>query len=196
MAALRPATVASGRLNTLAASIGSGLFRPGLLKWGPLGSGLLVFLLILAMEAAGGAAIIRLSGEAAPILLAAFGNLLAGLRFGWTLRPGAEPLISRYGRHDVAGLPDADGRYTRHLTALWALVLGAFGVALLLAAAGHCPAGPLLPLEPALCAAIFLGEHLVRRHRFPQLGRVTPLRTIRAIYLSHRVSHRQAGHAA
>jgi uncharacterized membrane protein len=156
------------------------------------GTGLLALLLVLGVEAAGGAAILRLSGEAGPALLAALGSLLASLRFGWTLRPGAEPLISRYSRFDAAGLPDQDGRYTRRLTAAWAVLLGAFALAFLAAALSLCPTAPLWRLQPAACATVFLGEHLLRRRCFPALGRVSPLRTLRAIYLCHR----QVTHAA
>lgn len=159
--------------------------RPAL----PFGAGLL---LVLALEAAGSGAILRLAGEAGPALLGGLGSLAAALRFGWTLRPGAEPLISRYSRFDAAGPPDRDGRYTRRLTAAWALLLGGFALAFLAAALGHLPAGPLWRLQPGLCAAFFLGEHLLRRHCFPELGRVTPLRTLQAIYRCHR----QVGHAA
>ena len=162
-------------------------FRPELF-----GPGLLALLLVVAAEAAGGAAIMRCAGEAGQALLAALGSLLAALRFGWTLRPGAEPLISRYSRFDPAGPPDRDGDYTRRLTAAWAGLLGGFALAFMAAALGLCPAGPLWPLQPALCAALFLGEHLLRRRCFPELGRVTPLRTLHAIYRCHR----QAGHAA
>lgn len=150
-----------------------------------------LLLLALAAEAAGGAALLRLAGEAGPALLTATGSLLASLRFGWTLRPGAEPLISRYSRFDVAGPPDRDGRYTRRLTAAWALLLGGFAVAFLAAACGLCPAGPLWTLQPALCAACFLGEHLLRRRCFPELGPVSPLQTLCAVYRCHR----QASHA-
>lgn len=156
------------------------------------GPGLPALLLILAVEAAAGSAILHLSREAGPALLAACGSLLASLRFGWTLRPGAEPLISRYSRFDAAGPPDRDGRYTRRLTAAWALLLGGFALAFLAAALGLCAAAPLWRLQPALCAAFFLGEHLLRRRCFPGLGRVTPLQTLHAIYRCHR----QVGHAA
>jgi uncharacterized membrane protein len=152
----------------------------------PLAAPLLLCGLVLVLEAAAGAAFLDLAGRSGPPLLAALGNLLAGLRFGVTLLPGREPLISRYSRFDAAGPPDAEGRYTRRLTAVWALVLGGFALAFLLAALGFLPAGPPTRLQPALCAALFLGEHVLRRRCFPQLGRVTPLRTIRAICLSYR----------
>ncbi|TDH60267.1 hypothetical protein E2C06_22885 [Dankookia rubra] len=157
-----------------------------------IGPAFLALALLLALESAGGAAILRLAGEAGPALLAALGSLAAGIRFGWTLRPGAEPLISRYSRFDAAGLPDPDGHYTRRLTAAWAVLLGGFALTFLAAALGLFPAAPLWLLQPALCTALFFGEHVLRRCCFPELGRVTPLRTLQAIYRCHR----QVRHAA
>lgn len=140
----------------------------------------------LTFEASASTVLPDVTGRSGPPLLAALGNLLAGLRFAWTLFPGREPLISRYSRFDAAGLPDADGRYTRRLTLVWALLLIGFALAFLLAALGLLPVAPLARLHPTLVAALFLGEHAVRSRCFPELGRVTPLRTIRAICLSYR----------
>lgn len=140
---------------------------------------------MLALEVVAGGALLAWAGAAGPAALAALGNLVASLRFGLTLLPGREPLISRYGRHDVAGLPD-DGRYTRRLTAVWAAVLAGFALAFLGAALDLWPARALAGLQPVTCATLFLGEHLLRRCCFPGIGRVTPLRTLRAIYLSYR----------
>ena len=152
---------------------------------GAAGGTLLALLLLPGLEAAAGAALLDLAGQAGPALLAALGNLLASLRFGLTLRPGREPLISRYARFDAAGLPDADGRYTRRLTLLWALLLGGFALGFL-AAAGLGGAGALARLQPLACLGLFLGEHALRRRRFPALGPVSPLGTLRAIWLCHR----------
>ncbi|MEN0074612.1 MAG: hypothetical protein AAGC69_09520 [Paracraurococcus sp.] len=151
-----------------------------------LGTPLGALLLLLGLEAAAGAAILEAAGRAGPALLAGLGNLLASLRFGLTLRPGGEPLISRYARFDAAGMPDADGRYTRRLTWLWALLLGGFALAFLGAALGAGSAAPLARLQPLACLGLFLGEHALRRRRFPGLGPVSPLGTLRAIWRCHR----------
>jgi uncharacterized membrane protein len=95
------------------------------------------------------------------------------------------PLITRYGRFDPAGLPDGDGGYTRRLTAAWAALLGGFALAYAVAAAASWPVAALSVAEPLACAGLFLGEHALRNRRFPQHGRATPLRTLRAIRLSH-----------
>ena len=139
----------------------------------------------LAAEAAAGAALLALGGPEGPAALAALGNLVVCLRFGVTLLPGREPLITRYGRFDPAGLPDGDGGYTRRLTAAWAALLGGFALAYAVAAAASWPVAALSVAEPLACAGLFLGEHALRNRRFPQHGRATPLRTLRAIRLSH-----------
>ena len=119
-----------------------------------------------------------------PILAAAL-NAGVAARFAWTLRPGAVPLITRYARADRMGLPREAEGYTRALTALWAALIGGFALA---------QAGPFLDLwttrdvalaQAAACIALFLGEHALRNRRFPQHGRATPLRTLRAIGLAH-----------
>jgi hypothetical protein len=116
-------------------------------------------------------------------LAAALGNAAVALRFGLTLRPGREPLIAQYSRFDWAGPPE--GGYTRALTLAWALLLGAFALGhAALALAGRDDM-PLAIAEPLVCALLFCGEHALRNRRFPQLGRATPLRTLRAIGLAH-----------
>ncbi|WP_052213903.1 hypothetical protein [Belnapia sp. F-4-1] len=114
---------------------------------------------------------------------AALGNAAVALRFGLTLLPGREPLIARYSRFDWAGPPE--GSYTRALTLAWALLLGGFALAHAALAAMERNDTPLALAELLVCALFFLGEHGLRNRRFPQLGRATPLRTLRAIGLAH-----------
>lgn len=128
---------------------------------------------------------LALLGTRGPAILGTACNLAAALRFGVTLLPGREPLITRYGRCDPAGLPDADGAYTRRLTWLWAGLLGGFAAAFGLLAILDRPVGWLPAAELALCAALFLGEHAVRNRRFPRHGRASPARTLRAVRLAH-----------
>ncbi|SDC94251.1 hypothetical protein [Belnapia rosea] len=114
---------------------------------------------------------------------AAIGNAAVAARFGLTLLPGREPLISHYSRFDAAGQPE--GGYTRALTLAWALLLGGFALGhAVVALAGWKDAG-LAVAEPVVCLLVFCGEHALRNRRFPQLGRATPLRTLRAIGLAH-----------
>jgi uncharacterized membrane protein len=150
----------------------------------------------MLLVAVGGAAL-TLDGACAALALAAFGapgpailaaafNLGAALRFAVTLLPGREPLISRFGRFEAAGLPDRDGAYTRRLTQAWMAVLGGFAAAFAAAAALSWPVALFSAAELAVCALLFLGEHALRNHLFPHHGRATPARTLMAIRLACR----------
>ena len=147
---------------------------------------------ILAFDVLAGLALQRIAGPAGAALVAALGNGLVALRFGATLLPGREPLISRYSRFDSAGLPDPQGRYTRGLTTFWAALLGSFCLIDATAIAAAHPIAVLSAIEALVCVMVFCGEHAVRNRRFPQLGRATPLRTVRAICLAHGVHLRAA----
>jgi hypothetical protein len=116
-------------------------------------------------------------------LAAALGNAAVALRFGLTLLPGREPLIAQYSRFDWAGPPE--GGYTRALTLAWALLLGGFALAHAALGLAGLDDTPLAVAEPVICALLFCAEHGLRNRRFPQLGRATPLRTLRAIGLAH-----------
>lgn len=84
--------------------------------------------------------------------------------FGRTLRPGQEALITRIARVSEPGLPPHLVRYTRRLTAIWA---GYFVFAAFLGlAAAPSAAWPRL-LVWAGTATLFLGEHWLRPHLFP-----------------------------
>lgn len=111
-----------------------------------------------------------------------------GLAWGFarTLRPGREPLISRYarfgGRHD----PVETAGYGRGLTLFWALVLGLVAVVELAALAMRVD----LRLWPeAAMLALFLGEHVVRSVRFPSGGIAWPTQTLVAIIRAERERH-------
>lgn len=104
--------------------------------------------------------------------LAAFA--LLAFFFGRTLRAGSEPLISRIARKEHPDLAADVRRYTRRLTVIWSACFAA----LFLAALGLAP---LLPLEAwsrwvqglgfVVTGALFLGEYVYRRHRFPHRTR-------------------------
>lgn len=147
-----------------------------------------LWLAALALEGAAGGLLTWLAGRHGPALLGTAANLLIAGRFAATLRPGAVPLISRYARHDPAGLPPRVEPYTRRLTAAWAILLGLFALAHAATILGLWPLPPVSLAEVALCTGGFLGEHLLRSRLFPELGRATPWRTvsaIRAAGLSH-----------
>jgi uncharacterized membrane protein len=119
-------------------------------------------------------------------LLPVLGTVLLCGHSGATLRPGHEPLISRYTRHDFGHLPPECDRYTRGLTLLWTVVFALLaGLQALLLATG-APAGPVLFGSAIAMLLLFLGEHVVRSLRFPQFGIATPLRTGRAILAASR----------
>jgi uncharacterized membrane protein len=104
--------------------------------------------------------------------LAAFAFM--ALLFGRTLRAGSEPLISRVARKEHPDLTPEVARHTRRLTALWSACF----VSLFVAALGLAP---VLSLEAwsrwvqalglAVPGALFLGEYVYRRHRFPYRSR-------------------------
>ena len=73
-----------------------------------------LWLAALALEFAAGGLATWLAGPHGPALLGIAANLLVAWRFAATLRPGAVPLITRYARHDPAGLPPrAEALYPR-----------------------------------------------------------------------------------
>ncbi len=137
--------------------------------------------------AAGGAmaAGLHLPGATAALLgaLPLAGNLLLAWHFGATLRPGREPLITRYTRAEQGFVAPGMGRYTRRLTWLWTLFFVAFAAVNLLTLAGIGPApGPSAVANVLLSLLFFLAEHPVRRALFPGVGPATPLSTLRAIW--------------
>ena len=124
-------------------------------------------------------------GAAAALLglLPLAGNLLLAWHFGATLRPGREPLITRYTRADLGRIPPDLLRYTRRLTGLWTLFFLAFAGANVMTLAGAGPApGPTAAFNIALSALLFLAEHPVRHILFPALGPARPWTTLRAIW--------------
>jgi uncharacterized membrane protein len=116
-------------------------------------------------------------------------NLVVCWQFGATLLPGREPLITRYTRFDMGGMPPECRPYTRALTLLWVVFLAGFAAAHALALAGPWSSGVVLAVEAGLGAALFLGEHALRNLRFPQHGRATVRRTLRAVRLAHEARH-------
>ncbi len=125
------------------------------------------------------------AGQHGPALVAVLVNLAVALRFGLTLRPGQVPLITRYARCDEAGLPSHGEAYTRALTAFWCWLLTGFALLHALAVFGWWTTADLSLLQTVACLALFLGEHAVRTHRLPELGRANPWRTFRAILAHH-----------
>lgn len=124
-------------------------------------------------------------GVAAALLtgLPLAGNLLLAWHFGATLRPGHEPLISRYTRFDFGRMPVEFIGYGRALTAFWTAMFLAFaGLHAAALVPGGVPPGVAVAVNALLAALLFLGEHVLRNLKFPQFGLAHPGRTLRAIW--------------
>lgn len=145
------------------------------------GSWQALWLIALMLEVAAGGVAVWLAGRQGPALVGMAVNLLIALRFAVTLRPGAVPLITRFARHDPAGAPARVEAYTRRLTAAWALLLGLFTLAHAAPMLGLWSLVGVSLVESLACMAFFLGEHALRSRLFPELGRATPRRTLRAV---------------
>jgi uncharacterized membrane protein len=145
-------------------------------------------LAVVAATAAGLALLLMRPGAPEFVLgaLPLAADLLLGLHFGLTLRPGREALIARYIRAEQGRVPPECTRYARRLTAFWTLVFAGFGAmqALALAGIGIDPEAGIL-LHATVMPVLFLGEHLVRARLFPTLP-ASPVSTIRSIL---RASH-------
>jgi uncharacterized membrane protein len=142
----------------------------------------------LAADALAGTALVAALGTTtadAPPLLAAAWSLLAAARFGVTLLPGHEPLITRYSRFDDAGPPLGGAWYTRALTLAWTIVFAGFALGFAAAAVLSWPILTLSVAQPVVCGGLFLGEHALRNRLFPQHGRATASGTLRAVGRAH-----------
>jgi hypothetical protein len=123
--------------------------------------------------------------------LPALGMLAMAVHFGHTLRPGQEPLITRYARFDAGVRIEECAGYTRAVTAFWTLLF--LAMAAIYASVPLGGAGPddawLLVAGGVVMLAVFLGEHVWRSLRFPQFGPATPLRTLRAMIAATVAAH-------
>ena len=102
-------------------------------------------------------------------------HLALAVLFGWTLRPGREPLVSGIARRLHREFTPDIARYTRQVTMAWTLyfiVMAAVSVALFLS--GALAAWSLLAnvLTPVLAVTLFAGEYLLRYWLHPEFDRV------------------------
>jgi uncharacterized membrane protein len=148
-----------------------------------------IWLGLLLLEVAAGGVLLWLAGRHGPALLASLVNLAVCLRFAVSLRPGSVPLITHYARFDEIGLPRECEGYTRRLTVAWAGLLGLFVLLHAAAMLDVWTTSAISTAESLAVLALFLGEHPLRGWLFPQMGRVTPLRTLRALRLSFGARH-------
>lgn len=151
--------------------------------------------LAILPELALGAVALAYAGRHAPALVAMLVNLAVCLRFALTLRPGSVPLITHYARFDRMGLPaDCEG-YTRRLTLAWTLLVGGFALLHGLAMLDLWTTARIARGQGLVFTAFFLGEHVLRSLRMPQLGLATPWRTFSAIWQAS-TRPREKAHAA
>jgi uncharacterized membrane protein len=141
------------------------------------------------LEVAAGGVAVWLAGRHGPALLGVLINLAVCLRFAATLRPGRVPLITRYARFDPHGLPAECEGYTRSLTLAWAALTALFALVHAGAFLDLWSTATVSLLQTAAFLTLFLGEHPLRAWLFPQLGRVTPWRTVRAMVNSFGAPH-------
>ena len=159
-------------------------------------AGAALWIIALLLEIAAASAALWLAGRHGPALVGVALNLVIGLRFAATLRAGHLPLITRYARADMAGLPPKAERYTRGLTALWAWLLAGAALVHSGAVLDLWTTGTIASLQAVVFPALFLGEHVVRNRLLPELGRSTPWRTLRAIARSCTADHSADRHGA
>jgi uncharacterized membrane protein len=117
---------------------------------------------------------------APPILI----DAALALVFAASLRPPREPIITRFARMEHPTLPAELALYTRRLTLAWATLFAALSVvALALALRGSLAAWSTFTnvVSYLLVAALFAGEHAVRRWRFRHLQHATLLELLRNV---------------
>jgi uncharacterized membrane protein len=110
------------------------------------------------------------------------------LGFGWTLRRGRQPLISRLAERVHGSLMPAMARYTRQVTQAWVLYFAVTAVAsVVLYLGGHLRAWSLLvnAVTPLATLAMFVGEYVLRYLLHPEFERVGFGEAMRA-YRAHR----------
>ena len=110
-------------------------------------------------------------------------NLALAAVFGRTLFGGRVPLVTHFARMVHGELPAEVARYTRQVTAAWtALFLGIAAASCALYLGGWLAAWSFLAnfLNPALLAAMFVLEYVVRHRVLPDWERVGVLGGIRA----------------
>ncbi len=140
--------------------------------------GLAIFLAAIAMAARAGI------GADVTAWGATLGYGVVMLTFARTLLPGREPLIATYCRLDAGRVPDECVPYTRRLTLLWAVLLGALAVetaAIQLSGRAGAWLASAGMVNLCLVVGIFVGEHWLRGVLFPHLPKPSLRRTGQAM---------------
>ncbi len=110
-------------------------------------------------------------------------NAALGLWFAFSLRPGHEPLVTRFARPFHARISPALHRYTRQVTIAWSLFFLLMTViSLALFSFAPRPIWSLFANAATLPLVLlmFLGEFLMRRWALPPEDRLDPLSALRA----------------
>lgn len=104
--------------------------------------------------------------------------------FANTLRPGRQPMISRFAHMEQGDLNEELSLYTRRLTLIWS----AFFLGMAALAAGLAAWAPLRVwylhtffFSYVLIAALFLGEYAYRRWRYPHYRHAPPWELLRNV---------------
>jgi uncharacterized membrane protein len=121
-------------------------------------------------------------------LAPALGYLMAMIVFARTLMQGKEPLITMYCRLAFGYMPAECVAYTRWLTILWTFLLGGFAltnIAIVLLAQAKTWLVSWTVISIAVMAAVFVGEHVLRRMLYPNLPPSSLLRTGRVMLRAH-----------
>jgi uncharacterized membrane protein len=124
------------------------------------------------------ALILPLAGLGHTVLYAAL--LVA---FGWSLRPGREPIVARFARIVHGELPPDVAAYTRTATVAWCLFsAGQLAASGILFAIAPREVWSLFVnvLDLPLLGLMFAGEYVCRRLRFPDRAHIGLLATVRA----------------
>jgi uncharacterized membrane protein len=111
-------------------------------------------------------------------------NLALAWVFGRTLVRGRVPLIARFALMEQETLSAEAAAYTRRLTWVWtALFIAAAATSLALAMSGRHDAWSLFTnlINYLLVGALFLGEFVYRRLRFPNQQHHSPLQLLRNV---------------
>jgi len=104
-------------------------------------------------------------------------NLALAAFFAWTLRPGSQPMISRFAQRERGKLEPELVGYTRGLTIVWVaffVAMAALAAALSLAGWTAAWLAFVLVGNYALVALLLVGEWLYRRRRFSHLTHAPP----------------------
>ena len=119
-------------------------------------------------------------------------NIAFAMFFGTTLAPGREPRVATFARLERGELRPAIAQYTRRLTWVWtSFFFASAAIGLLLAAFASLETWSAFVNVGSYVAvaALFVGEYVYRRFRFPHDSHVSLAAGVRLV-MRHRNSQR------